>query len=600
MDGEGGSAASEQRSFRAAQLPSTWLFTRYYSPMSDVLGTKKTRAWLGGAALVLACFAVYVPALGGDYLLDDDILLLDNPVFEEDGLYNLWFAPPQRVNYWPVTFTTYWLEHQIWGFDPLGYHVVNVLIHAASAIFVWRVLRRLRIPTPWLVAFVFAVHPLNVESVAWIAQRKNLLSMFFAALSLLFFLRFEERRRLGIYLLALLSFAAAMLSKGAAAPLPAVLLLCAWWQRGQVTRRDVGYALPFFAVTGLLSLVEILTQSLLAGSDVMRSDDFITRLAASGWAWWFYISKALLPVGLCFVYPRWVVDVSTPLTWLPLFFALVSLGAAWWWRHNWGRPALFALIYYGLMLSPVIGFFDIYYMRFSLVADRYQYLALPGLMALVVGGLGSLAASSPRVPRAALAGAAGGVVVACALASGLLAANYRGAEELWRDTLAKNPDAFLAHYNLGHLLQSDGRLEEAAHHYRETLRIRPDDPLATNNLGKVAQDQGRPQLAIQHYRRAIQLDPEFLEAHNNLAVMLAETGESDLALSHYHAALRIDPDSATVHFNLARLLEQLGRFDASLAHYRRVLELDPGTEPARVRAGIARGEAARQRRSSDR
>lgn len=561
--------------------------------MPERLRTKAARGWLGAAAIGVACFAAFLPALGGDFVWDDDTHLLDNPVLEENGLYKVWVAPPERINYWPVTFTTYWLEHQLFGFDPLGYHVVNVLIHAASALFLWQILRLLRVPLPWLVALVFAVHPVNVESVAWITQRKNLLSFFFGALSLLLWLHFEKRRRALLYALALLSFAAAMLSKGAAAPLPAVLWLCAWWQRGALTARDVRNTLPFFAVAAVLSLIEISTQQLVAGSTVVRADDFTTRLATSGWVWWFYLGKALLPLGLCFVYPRWSIDAGDPWSWLPLLAALVSLGAAWWWRRGRGRAVFFALLYFGLMLSPVLGFFDIYYMRFSYVADHYQYLALPGIVALVVGGLGSLATCSRRVPRTLLSGIAVGLVLGCVGLSATLSSSYRSTEVLWRDTLAKNPEAFLAHYNLAHLLQAEGRLEEAASHYRETLRIHPDDALATNNLGKVVQDQGHPLVAMRYYRRAIQLDPQNVEAHNNLATLLAKRGENGAALAHYRAALRIDPDSAVLHFNLARLLERLGRFDAALAHYQRALELDPDSAPARasierLRAGPTR------------
>ena len=557
------------------------------------MGRSRARWWLGVAAIFAASLAVYAPALEGGFVWDDDTHLLDNPVLEENGLHEVWLTPPQRINYWPLTFTTYWVEHQLWGLDPLGYHVVNVLIHAASCVLIWLVLLRLRSPYPWLVALVFAVHPVNVESVAWIAQRKSLLSMFFFALALLLYLRFEDRRSVAAYVLAIGSFAAAMLSKGAAAPLPAVLLLCAWWRRGEITRKDLWRTLPFFAVTIIASTIEFATQNLVAGETVVRNDDFLTRLAGSGWVWWFYLSKAVLPIGLNFVYPRWVIDPSLPRTWLPLLGALVLLGAAWRWRRGWwGRPVLFALVYYGLLLSPVLGFFDIYYMRFSYVADHYQYLALVGIVALEAGGLGSMLRRA-RVPRALPIALAACWVGAFAVTASALSANYRGEAVLWRATLQKNPDSFLAHYNLAHLLHEEGRLEEAARHYREAVRIRPNDAWAQNNLGKVFQDQGDAGLAIEYYRRAIALDPDYFEAHNNLGVLLAEQGRAEEARSHYQKALQIEPDSAAVHYNLARLLERMGRLDEALDHYRRVLALDPQARHAR--AGIARVRAARAR-----
>jgi len=547
---------------------------------------------LGSAALLLICVAVYAPALPGDFVWDDDTHLLDNPVLDEDGLYKVWFTPPERINYWPVTFTSYWVEYQLWGFDPFGYHVVNVLIHALNAILLWRVLNLLRLPYSWLVALLFAVHPVNVESVAWIAQRKSLLSMFFAMLSLLFFLRYEAQRRIGLYALAVAGFGAAMLSKGSAAPLPAVFLLCAWWHRGGITRRDVLTTAPFFAITALLSLIEISAQDVVAGATVVRSEDMITRLATSGWVWWFYVWKAVVPTGLCFVYPRWQVDSAELLSWLPFVGVAVMLAVPFWRRETWGRHVLFGLVSFGLMLSPVLGFFDIYYMRYSYVADHYQYMALPGMLALMICGLGTLATGSHRVSSRIVTGIALAVALVFAISSTELAASYRSAEGLWRDTIAKNPDAFLAQYNLAHLLQLEGRLDEAEHHYREALRIDSDDSTTHSNLGKLAQDRGQPRRAIRLYRRALELDPANLDAHNNMAVMLVRLGDVEAALSHLRSALEIEPDSATVHYNLAELSERSKRFEDALAHYQRVKEIDPSIAPDKVSAGIARSRAA--------
>ena len=375
----------------------------------------RARWWIGCAAILVASFAVYAPALDGDFVFDDDIHVIENPVLEEGGLRRMWLTPPENFNYWPITWTSYWIEHRLWGLDPFGYHLVNVLIHAAGACLIWAVLRRLGVPYPWLVALVFALHPVNVASVAWISQRRNVLSLFFFALSLLLYLRFEQRRAAGSYLLALASYLAAMLSKGAAAPLPAVLLLCAWWRQGSLRRRDLRAVAPFFLVAALMSLIEISSQSLVTGSDVVREDDLAARTAGAGRVVWFYLSKAVLPLDLAFFYPRWQIDAADPLAWAPLLAFAALLAAAWLRRGSWGRPVLFALLYFVLMLSPVLGFFNIYFMRFSYVADHYQYLALVGIVALLVGGLGSLLAR--HVSRAARVGAAAVVVGLCAVGS---------------------------------------------------------------------------------------------------------------------------------------------------------------------------------------
>jgi tetratricopeptide (TPR) repeat protein len=557
------------------------------SKRQDAPGPVERTRWLLGALVItLACFAVYAPALRGGLVWDDDTHLLDNPVFDEDGLYKVWLTPPERINYWPLTFTTYWIEYQFWGFEPTGYHVVNVLLHAIAAIVLWAVLRALALPLPWLAALVFAVHPVNVESVAWIAQRKNILSLLFFVVAALFYLRFEVSRKLGLYVAAVASFAMAMLSKGAAAPFPAILLLFAWWRRGTITRTDVMHSLPFFFVTIATSLLELSTQVLVADDIVVRGDGFIERLAGAGWVVWFYLSKVLVPVGLNFVYPLWKIDATASLTWVPLLAGAGLLATAWWYRGGWGRPVLVALLFYIVMLSPVLGFFDIYYMRFSYVADHYQYLAMMGITALVICGGGALVQTRTSIPLMAKRAIAVLVVVGCGGTSAALSASYQSSERLWRDTIAKNPEASLAHYNLAHDLQDEGRLDEAQVHYEQTLRIQPNNAQAANNLGKVQQDQGQPVLAIAAYRRAIRADTKYIDPLNNLAVLLQQQGDLQGAQEQFEAALSIAPESAVLHFNYARLLTARGANKAAIKHHQRAVALEPSSQ--QMRAGLAR------------
>jgi tetratricopeptide (TPR) repeat protein len=349
-------------------------------------------------------------------------------------------------------------------------------------------------------------------------------------------------------------------------------------------------AAPFFLVAGLASLIEVAGQTLVSGGTPAIADTLAARVARAGWMVWFYLSKAVLPVHLSFVYPRWEIDASRMVAWLPLLGLAACLAAAWRARHGRGRPLLCALLYYLLLLSPVLGFFDVFYMRYSFVADHYQYLALAGIVALLVGVAGSVLEHS-RIPRAVQLAAAIALVSACTFASARQSADYRDAETLWRSALARNPGSFLAHYNLGHLLQAQSRLEGAAHEYQAALRIRPDDALAHNNLGKIALDRGHPVAAVRHYRRALESDPDLLEARNNLAVVLQQQGRLEDALLEYGAALQRAPDSAEVHYNVARLLERLGRLDEAVDHYRRVLEIDPAADYAR--SGLERALAAR-------
>jgi hypothetical protein len=337
----------------------------------------------GGAAAILLCVALaYLPTLGAGFLWDDDSMLVNNIVLQDHGLFRAWFST-QQLNWWPVTSTSYWLEHWLWGLNPAGYHATNLLIHAGCAFLIWRILRRLRVPAALPCALLFAVHPVNVESVAWIAQRKTILSLLFFLLALLAYLAFDASGRRRLYAGSVACFALALLSKGAVVALPLVILLCLWWLRGAVRRRDLLRSLPFFALAGVMSAVEIWFQyTRVIGANTVREEGLLSRLAGAGSVVWFYLGKALMPMGLSFVYPRWHIDPAHWLAWLPDLALAAALWLAWRARTGAGRPVLFALAYTVLMLLPVLGFFDIYFMRYSLVADHYQYGSMIGVVAL--------------------------------------------------------------------------------------------------------------------------------------------------------------------------------------------------------------------------
>ncbi len=343
------------------------------------------RALIGTALIALVACVVYWPSLTGGFLWDDDVLLTGNALVKSaDGLYRMWFTT-EAVDYWPLTNSSFWLEWRLWGMNPIGYHVTNLILHVASATLAWAILRRLQIPGAFLAALIFVAHPVNVESVAWIAQRKNTLSMLFFLLSILWYFKHDldtqAPGRARWYGLSLLAFVLAMLSKGSVVVLPLMLLLIAWWRRRRITSSDLARTLPFFVVGVGLTLVNIWVQTR-GVQETIRHATLVERALGAGAVTWFYLWKAVLPINLTFVYPRWTIHASDLRWWCPLLAALLVTGLLVWRRHTpWGRPLLFAWAFYGLALAPVMGFADVYFMKYSLAADHYQYIALLGVSA---------------------------------------------------------------------------------------------------------------------------------------------------------------------------------------------------------------------------
>jgi tetratricopeptide (TPR) repeat protein len=576
-----------------------------------------SKDWLLAAALVVAVFLVYQPAWHGGFLWDDDTHLLNNPVLKPGGLAKVW-VPGGYINYWPLTYTAYWLEYQIWGLHPLGYHLVNIALHALSALLVWQVLVRLRVRGAMFAAAIFALHPVNVESVAWIAQLKGILSLALALISLLFYLDYERRGGRWRYGLAIAAFMLSTLAKGAALTLPIVLLALAWWQRGRIAWRDLLRVTPYVLVGAVMTGAEVWGQHFVTG-EVVRSDGLFSRAAVAGCAVWFYLGKLIWPLDLCLVYPRWTIDGRSLLAYLPGMTLVALLALAWWRRRTWGRPVVMLVVCYAALLLPVLGFVNIYAMRYSLVSDHWQYVAMI-VPCVAVSGIATTFAKRFERRRAAQL-----LCLALLAMLGTLSWRqsrmYAAAEALYQTTLAQNPACWMAHGNLGDALAARGQVDEAIAHYRAALAIKPDCAEIQNSLGVALAGHGQFGEAVSHFEKAVEIRPDYASAFSNLGDALAHLhktgeaiarfqkaleiksdiaearcglgnalavrGEVDEAIAQYQKALEIKPDYAEAHSNLGGALAVRGRADEAITHYQKALEINPGLAEARNNLGIA-------------
>ena len=541
------------------------------------------RRGVGAALIILLTFVAYIPAIHGGFVWDDESLITDNRmVHASDGLYRFWFTT-ESPDYRPLTWSLWWLEWRLWGMDPIGYHVVNVLLHAINSVLMWIILRRLKIPGAWLAGLVFAVHPVNVATVAWISEQKNTLSMLLYAGAILWYLRFDEEGRWRWYGLSLAAFVLALLSKTAIIMVPFVLLGCVWWRHGRVRWKDFLSSVPYFVPSLMMGLVTIFQhQRVLAGA-VVRTGGFASRLAAAGWIPWFYLYKALLPVDLTSIYPKWEVDAFRWISYVPGLVLVGGFALFWRERTTWGRPLLFGLGYFVVMLFPVLGFFDQRFYQLSLVADHWQYYAIIAPIALVV-------TAGERIGRGwgeqgrywgAVLGVA--VLMALGVATWKRSCVYKSNETLWRDSLTKNPDAWMAHYNLGTALLHSGRLEEAIAPLEQAVRLSPGLTKAHSNLGIALAQVGRVQEAVVQLEQAVQIDPDLAEAHANLGHALMLAGRVPEAVRHWEQALRLKPDWAEVHYDLGLASEQMGKTEAAIEHYELALKFNPNMVDAQNR-----------------
>jgi Flp pilus assembly protein TadD len=552
--------------------------------MRPATGGSRTCAVLPFAIAFAAVLLAYLPALFGGFVWDDDSHVTGAMALRTaEGLRDIWLKPGATCQYYPLTFTAFWLQYHLWALHPFGYHAVNILLHAANALLLRHLLHRMRAPGAWWAAGLFALHPVYVMSVAWITELKNVLSTAFALGSALLLLRHWEEQERGtarrpVLLLgaAWTLFACALLSKTAALVLPVGVGALLWWRTGRLGRRQAVTLALMLAAGIAAGLATLWIERTLVGA---RGEEFHLslpeRIIVAGRSFWFYLGKLFWPARLSFIYPTWEVHAADWRSYLFPASALALLAAAWLSRGRIGRGPFAALAHFALA-SPVLVLFQvIFMMRYTYVSDHWQYVSSIGVVALVAGAaetVGRRFDSGGR--RIAGAGAAALLAVLGAL-TWRQATIYRNIETLWRDTLAKNPQCWMAHNNLGLVLVDRGDLAGAIHHHREAIRIKPDHAKARANLGVALVKAGRSAEAAAQYTRALELDPSCAEALANWGMLLVKQGKTEEGLSRVEQAMRIRPGFDEAVNGMGLVLAGQGKEEEAIRQFERALAINP-------------------------
>jgi Flp pilus assembly protein TadD len=545
--------------------------------------------WQAMLGIVIVVLVSYLPLLGAGFIWDDDQHITNNPLLlNADGLVKLWTEPRALPQYYPLTHTFFWIEHHLWGNQPLGYHVVNVLVHACNALLIWWILRRLDVPGALFAALLFGVHPINVETVAWVSEGKNTFSLLFYLLSFLAYLRLDRgptRRPRTMYAASFVLFVCALLCKTVTCTLPLALLILGWWREGRVRAVELLRLSPFLVVGAVLGLYTAFlerTHVASVGRDWTFGEGLPSELTArcliAGRNVWFYLGKILVPYPLMFEYPRWHISTSVPAQYLFPMALLLMLFSLWLLRHRLGRAPLALALFFIVTLLPALGFVNLYPMRFSLVADHFAYLATVGPIVLVASFVAvmSMRRSGEFIPAEVLVGSMMILTV-------LRCFVFQNAATVYADSISKNPNGWMTQTNMGDLLLESNDLDGAARHLTMALSLKPDNGPAADKLGLIAFKRGQNDFAIDWFRKAIEIQPDLPSAHFDLARALDKRGDPrDVpeAFKEYQQTLRLRPNHAPAHLNLGILYARAHDGPDAVREIDRALEIGPDTVEA--------------------
>ena len=548
--------------------------------------------------LMVTVVVVYWPALHGDFIWDDDKYVSANEMLRSWGsLWDIWFKPHATGQYYPLTFTVFSLGYHLWGLNPLGFHLLTVLFHGLVAVLLWHVLKRLEVRAAWLAGAIFAMHPVNVMSVAWMTELKNTLSGSLMLGAVWAYLRFSG---LGVYettarpradwrygVLSLALFQLAMFAKTAVSFLPVTLLLLVWWKRERIVWRDVWLLLLMLGIAVGMGQLTIHVEHLQGATGDEFRMNLLNRVLISGRSFWFYLGKLFVPYKLTFIYERWKIDAGAWWQYVYPVATLAALGTLWRLRRRIGKAPFVAMMHFYIATSMLVLIQMLYMMRYSFVTDHWQYFGCMSVIAMAAVGIVT-AFDFVKQGRLPLTRAfCGALLLVLGVLTWRQCGMYADVETLWRTTIARNPDAFLAYNNLGYILLQKGRVDEATNQFQKALEIQPDYDMAHNNLGYVFLQKGQVDEAIAHYQKILESHPDNPSAHYNLGIALVQKGQVDEAIAQYQIVLKTHPNDPNAHYNLGIALVQKGRVDEAIAHYQRALEIQPDDPKVYNNLGIA-------------
>src|SRR3989339_66541 len=543
---------------------------------------------IGSSFIFLITLFSYAPAIRNGYIWDDDDYVLNNLLIRSpNGLKNIWFdfsaAKIFTHQYYPMVFTSFWIDYQLWRLNPFYYHLVNIILHSFNAIIIFLILYKLKVHGAWFAAFIFALHPVHVESVAWISERKNVLSTFFYLLAVLSYIKYLKlgeslSKDTGLkpfdkyqtfYFISLFLYICALLTKTVTCSMPVAILLLLWWKQKKIFFKNLLPLIPFFIIGFIMGILTIWVEKNFVGArGIVWDFSIIDRFLIAGRAIWFYVSSLLWPNNLIFIYPKWQIDSGIWWQYLYPASVIAILIISVFLQKFISNALLIALLFFIITLSPALGFIDIYPMKFSFVADHFQYLASIGLITIWVAGIAILFKKFGKNLNWVKYIIFLTILTLFSRKVWLQSHIYKDQMTLWQDTIIKNPAATLAHNNLSILYYNQGE-------YEKSIKSNPIFFNAYNNLAFLYSKNNENDKAVQIYEIFLQKNPYETTAYNNVGVIYAKQKKYKEAFISFQKAVKIDSDNILAHKNLGNLFNLSKEYDKALLEYEKVLKLLP-------------------------